>query len=442
MSPGPRGKKLCWLGFWLLLAGGVAGCQKGARPRVSPETPAVPVAHPVEREVTDFVDFTGRTAAVESVNIVPRVTGYLEQISFKEGSEVKKGDLLFVVDPRPYDAQFDQAKAQVTLDQASLDLAKSTLLRYEALDKSTPGAVSKQALDQYRASVVEAEARIETQRKSLEVYRLNKEFTHIVSPINGQISRYYLTLGNLVNQDQTLLATIVSLDPIYVYFDMDARTLVQTRKALAEGKIVRRTNGNLPVLMGLETEEGYPHKGFVNYVSPQVNSTTGSITLRGKFDNPVPPSPPGDKSGRPLPRLLSPGMFVRVRMPIGQPHLATLVIDRAIQSDQGLMYVYVVDAQHRAQYRRVTTGPLEEDGLRVVSGVKPGEWVVVSAIQQIGRRMEIKPEEGPMPSLRAGRRGRQTVAPPAGEVTHLDRNLRRAAAVSAVRAAPAAEQHG
>ena len=110
MSPGPRGKKLCWLGFWLLLAGGVAGCQKGGRSRVSPETPAVPVAHPVEREVTDFVDFTGRTAAVESVNIVPRVTGYLEQISFKEGSEVKKGDLLFVVDPRPYDAQFDQAK--------------------------------------------------------------------------------------------------------------------------------------------------------------------------------------------------------------------------------------------------------------------------------------------------------------------------------------------
>ena len=309
----------------------------------------MPVAHPVEREVTDFVDFTGRTAAVESVNIVPRVTGYLEQISFKEGSEVKKGDLLFVVDPRPYDAQFDQAKAQVTLDQASLDLAKSTLLRYEALDKSTPGAVSKQALDQYRASVVEAEARIETQRKSLEVYRLNKEFTHIVSPINGQISRYYLTLGNLVNQDQTLLTTIVSLDPIYVYFDMDERTLLQTRKAMAEGRSCGARNGaDLPVLMGLETEEGYPHKGFVNFVNQPGQLHHGEHHLAGQVRQPqCRRRPPATSRGGRCPGCCR--RDVRARpLPIGQPHPATLVIDRAIQSDQGLKYVYVVDAQNNA----------------------------------------------------------------------------------------------
>ena len=145
---------------------------------------------------------------------------------FKEGSEVKAGDLLFEIDPRPYQAQFDQAKSQVKLNEAQLDLAKTTLERYQALAKTTPGAVSEQALDQYKAAVVEAEARVDAQEKSLEVYKLNKEFTRVVSPIDGQVSRYYLTLGNLVNQDQTLLTTIVSLDPMYVYFDMDESHLV------------------------------------------------------------------------------------------------------------------------------------------------------------------------------------------------------------------------
>jgi multidrug efflux system membrane fusion protein len=342
---------------------------------------------------------------------------------FKEGSEVKKGDLLFVVDPRPYQAQLDQADAQVGLYQASLDLAKTTLARYQALEKSTPGAVSKQALDQYEAAVVEAEARVKSQQKSLEVYQLNKEFTTIRSPIDGQVSRYYLTLGNLVNQDQTLLTTVVSLDPMYAYFDMDERTLLEIRKALAEGKIVRRGEGEeLHVLMGLENEEGFPHQGTINFVNNQVNSTTGSITLRAEFLNPrLTPTPaaagpaesPGEKAAsdgaaaglvkvqRPLPRLLTPGMFVRIRFPIGQPHEAVLVIDRAILSDQGLKKVYVVDPEKKeVQERRVTTGALQEDGLRVVYGVTPGDLVVVGALQQVRPRMVVKPEEVPMPSLR------------------------------------------
>ncbi len=421
MDSGLRGKGLFGLSFCLLLAGGVAGCQKGLRQVAPAEVQAVPVARPVQREVTDFADFTGRTDAVNSVNIIPRVTGYLVQMPFKEGSEVKKDDLLFEIDPRPYQAQLDQAKAQVVLYHASLELAKSTLARYEALDRSTPGAVSKQALDQYEATVVEAQARVESQNKTLEVYRLNKEFTRIVSPIDGQVSRYYLTLGNLVNQDQTLLTTIVSLDPMYAYFDMDERTLLNIRKAVAEGKIVRRADGeSIPLLMGLENEDGFPHQGTINFVNNQVNSTTGSITLRGVFANPSPAAPAGAaassagppkkqgptgaagpaKISRPIPRLLSPGMFVRVRLPIGQAHQAVLMIDRAIQSDQGLKYVYVVDAQNKVQYRRVTTGALQEDGLRVVSGVGPDDRVVVGALQQVRPRMEIKPEEGPMPSLR------------------------------------------
>jgi multidrug efflux system membrane fusion protein len=421
MASRSRRQEFAWLGFCLLLAGGVAGCQKGLRQVAPAELQAVPVAHPVKREVTDFFDFTGRTAAVDSVNIVPRVTGYLGPIPFKEGSEVKQGDLLFEIDPRPYQAQLDQAEAQVVLYQASLELAKSTLARYEALDKSTPGAVSKQALDQYQAAVVEAEARVQSQKKSVEVYQLNKDFTRIVSPIDGQVSRYYLTRGNLVNQDQTLLTTVVSLDPIYAYFDMDERTLLDIRRGIAEGKIARRGDGEgLPVLMGLENEEGFPHRGTVNFVNNQVNSTTGSITLRGEFANPVPPSPgtaaslaggPKEKGAdpaavpvktqRPPHRLISPGMFARIRLPIGQAHEAVLVIDRVIQSDQDLKYVYVFDAEKKVvQYRRVTTGALQEDGLRVVTGVTPDEWVVVGALQQVRPRMEIKPEEGPMPSLR------------------------------------------
>jgi multidrug efflux system membrane fusion protein len=425
---------LLLLGF--LLAATAMGCQQ-KNPEVGPAAvPVVPVSRPVQRTVTDYVDFTGRTDAVHSVNIIARVTGYLTEMPFKEGSEVKKGDLLFVIDPRPYQAQLDQAQSQLKLNKAQLDLAKATLLRYEALDKSTPGAVSKQALDQYRAAVAEAEARFDAQIKSLEIYNLNKEFTHVVSPIDGQVSRYYLTLGNLVNQDQTLLTTVVSLDPMYAYFDMDERTLLQIRKAIAGRKITLPEDGDIPVLMGLQNEDGFPHRGTINFVNNEVNSTTGSITMRGVFENPrllppikrasavahnASPSAPasaaspapvsspsapaaeGEVTARRLgriPRLLSPGMYVRIRLPIGEPHPALLIIDRAIQSDQGLKFVYVVDVRNKVQTVSITTGPLQEDGLRVVTGnIKPDDWVVVGAIQQVRARMLVRPEQRPMPSL-------------------------------------------
>ena len=190
--------------------------------------------------------------------------------------------------------------------------------------------------------VDEAEARVKAYEKSMEISKLSHEFTRVISPIDGQISRYYLTLGNLVNQDQTLLTTVVSVDPMYVYFEMDEPTLLRTRKAVNEGKIKLPEKGmKLPVLMGLQGEEGFPHQGTINFVNNQVNPTTGSILVRGVFPNPKP------KGGH---RLLSPGMFVRVRLPIGQPHPALLVIDRAVGSDQGLKYVYVLDAENKVQY--------------------------------------------------------------------------------------------
>jgi multidrug efflux system membrane fusion protein len=355
------------------------------------EPPALPVAKPVQREVTDYVDFTGRTEAVEAVDIRPRVTGYLVQIPFKEGSDVKKGDLLFQIDPSPYKAQLDQAVGQVQLNQASLALARTTYARDQAIVKTAPGAVSQQQLDQDKAAVDEAEARVKASQASTEGYKLNLGFTKVTSPIDGRVSRYYLTVGNLVNQDQTLLTTVVSLDPIYVYFDMDEPTLLRIRKARNAGAIKLIPGVQFPVLMGLQGEDGFPHQGTINFVNNQVNPATGSITLRGVIPNPQP------EGGT---RLLSPGMFVRVRLPIGRPRPALLVIDRAIGSDQGLKFVYVVDAQHQVQYRRVTTGALQEDGLRVITdGLGADDLVLVGGLPQVRPHMQIQPELTAMPTL-------------------------------------------
>lgn len=375
---------VCWLG---LLA---PGCGPKTPEVAPPAAPVVPISQPVEREVTDYVDFTGRTDAIEAVDIRPRVTGYLVRTPFKEGTEVKEGDLLFEVDPRPYQDQFDQAESLVGLYQAQLTLARATYARDLEIAK-TPGAVSLQQLDQDKAGVAEAEASVRAAKASLEVYRLNLSFCQVTSPINGQVSRYYLTRGNLVNQDQTLLTTVVSLDPMYCYFDMDELTLVHVRQALNQGRIKPHEPGHIPVLMGLQAEEGYPHEGTINFVNNQVNPTTGSIAVRGVFANPKPPTGT---------RLLSPGMFVRIRLPIGEPRPALLVIDRAVLSDQGLKYVYVVDADNKVQYRRVTAGMLQNDGLRVIEeGLQPNDWVVVGALQQVRPRMVVQPEKMPMPTL-------------------------------------------
>jgi multidrug efflux system membrane fusion protein len=401
----------------------VGGFRQNASDVAPSEPPAIPVSHPVSREVTDFVDFTGQTDAVQSVNVVPRVTGYLVRMPFKEGSEVRsddrpnvaaevagllatphgpllaaaslfpgqfhEGDLLFEIDPRPYQAQLDQAQGQVYLNEAQLNLAKANYLRALEVAK-TPGAISQQDLDTYKAQQEQADAAVKAAKASLEVFKLNLTFCMVTSPIDGRVSRYFLTIGNLVNQDQTLLTTVVSLDPMYAYFDVDEPTVLRVRRAVNEGKIKRPLDGLFPVLMGLQGEEGFPHRGTVDFVNNQVNPTTGSLSFRGVFPN---ANPPGGV------RLLSPGMFVRVRLPIGNPHPALLVIDRAIASDQGLKYVYVLDAEDKAQYRRITTGALQDDGLRVVEGLSAGDQVVIGGLQQVRPRMAIRPDEVPMPSF-------------------------------------------
>ena len=389
MSPRPL---LPLLGCSLISASLIIGCTRNPAKVAPPEPSVLPVSLPVEREVTDYVEFTGRTNAVQSVDIRPRVTGYLVKISFKEGADVKAGDVLFEIDPRPYQAQLDQATGLVTLYQAQLKLAKINYNRDRAINARVADSVSQQQLDQDIAAVEEAEARVKSYENNREAYQLNFDFTKVKSPIDGHISRYYLTIGNLVNQDQTVLTTVVSQDPMYVYFDMDEPTLLSIRRAINEGRIKPPQPGEvLPVFMGLQGEEGFPHQGTINFVDNQVDPTTGSLLVRGVFPNPRP------EGGVPV---LSPGMFVRIRLPIGPPHRALLVIDRALGSDQGLKYVDVVDSKDEVQYRRVTVGPLQEDGLRVISsGLKPDDLVIVGGLQQVRPKMKIQAEKVAMPTL-------------------------------------------
>jgi membrane fusion protein, multidrug efflux system len=369
----------------------IGGCGEAPAQLAPPQPPAVPVSKPLQQEVTDYVDFTGRTDAVQAVNVIARVTGYLVQMPFKEGAEVKKDQLLFEIDPRPYQDQLSLGQAQLATYKSQQQLADANFVRATKLIKDK--TISEQEFEQYKSTKEQAASQVQSAEANIAIYKLNLEFTRVTSPIDGRVSRYFLTLGNLVNQDQTLLTTVVSQDPMYAYFDTDEPTLLRVRRAVAEGKIKPAVANKNPVLMGLQDEQGFPHAGTIDFINNQVNPTTGSVTVRGVFPNLI------LSQGV---RLLSPGMFVRIRLPIGQPHSALLVIDRAISSDQGLKYVYVVDAQNNVQYRRVTTGPLQENGLRVIqSGLKPEEWVAVGALQQVRPGMNVRPDQTAMPTLGA-----------------------------------------
>jgi RND family efflux transporter MFP subunit len=344
--------------------------------------PEVSVTRPVVREVTDHEDFTGRTEASTRVDLRPRVAGYLTATRFKEGDLVNKGDILFEIDPRPYQAQLDQAVSQVDLNKATLRLARATLARDQALAKAARGSVSPQQLDHDQAAVDEALARIKAGEASAEVCKLNLSFCKVTAPINGRIGQRLVDPGNLVNQDQTLLAVLVGEDPMYVYFDIDERTFLWVRRSNQKGKL---DAGKLPVAVGLADEEGFPRQGVLDFTADRVDPETGAIHLRAVLPN-------KDK-------LLAPGLFVRVRLALGAPYKALLVSDRAIASDQGLKYVYVVDAENKVRYRRVTIGSLQSDGLRVITeGLKPADRVISGRLAGLRPGMTVRPQEADMPA--------------------------------------------
>lgn len=359
-------------------------------PKLEPDGPMPgQVSEVIEREIIDNVRFTARFNAVNYVDVRPRATGYITSTPFKEGAMVKKDDILFKIDERPYKAKYDDQMGQVKLYEAKLKLAKADNLRAKEVGK-TPGAISKQDLDKYQAAEEEAMAAVEASKASLEVHRLNLEFCTVTSPIEGRISKYYVTLGNLVNQDSSLLTTIVSIDPIYCYFDTDERTLLSVLRRIQSSNPNTKVGRDYPVFIGLGDEKGFPHKALLNFTNNQVDSQTGTLTLRAVIANPL-------KNERPL--FVS-GMFCRVLLPVSNPYKSPLVSDRAIGTDQGLKFVYVLGEGNKLEYRRVTVGDLEPDNLRSIqSGLKPGEKVLVTGIHMFKPGMQIKPEPVEMPRL-------------------------------------------
>ena len=371
-----------------------SGKDPGAPPKAVP-VPRVQVSRPVQREVTDFADFTGRTEAVSTVELRARVTGYLTRVHFKDGAEVRQGELLFEIDPRPYRAELEEAEAAVAVSKARLKRVEAEYKRMAAL--LARGPVSREDVDRVAAEKAEAEAAVRIPQARLEAARLKLEFTRVVAPVSGHIGRRFLDVGNLVKGDETKLATIVSEDPIYIYFGLDEATLLRVRRAVNAGRLKLPEVGQIPVWMGLASEQGYPHRGAVDFVNNQVNPDNGSNTVRGVFPNPLPPGGT---------RLLSPGMFVRIRLAVGAPHAALLVTDGALRSDPAGKYVYVVDAQDRVQKRAVVTGALQGEGLReITQGLRAEDSVIVSGRQNFRVGQAVRPEVVPMP-------GQSRKAPP------------------------------
>lgn len=348
----------------------LSGCRTEAAPDVAAALPEVSVASALERELVESDEFTGRLEAVESVEIRPRVAGYIDSVNFREGSVVRKGDLLFVIDPRPYRAELAKADAEVVRANARAELASSDVARSDKLLKIK--AVSQEEYDQHANAAREAVANVASARAALESARLNVEFTRVTAPINGRISKAAVTTGNLVTggaSAATLLTTIVSIHPIYVSFDGDEQVYLKYNELARRGNGTAKAAAANAVQMGLSNEQGFPHTGVISFIDNQIDPRTGTIRARAAFDN---------QDG-----FLTPGLFARVKL-LGHSHYkAVLVDDRAIGTDQNQKFVYVVDADNKVNYRTVKVGRAS-DGLRIVhEGLTVGEKVIVNGLQRV-----------------------------------------------------------
>src|SRR5262245_36049948 len=367
---------------------GLAGCvrARSAAPEAAP-TP-VTVSRPVERDVTDHADFTGRTAAVDSVEVRARVWGYLDQVKFKEGALVKKDDVLFEIDPRIYRADLERAAGTVAQYEARVHRLERDYHRAKTL--LARGAVGQEEYDRYEADYREAVANLDVARANRDLAALNLGYTRVTAPVSGRVSRYVVTVGNLIQSgDQnggTLLTTLVSVDPMYVYFDVDERTVLRVRQLIREGKASSARETEWPVALGLATEEGFPHRGTIDFEDNQVNPKTGTLRVRGVFPN--------------QDELLSPGLFARVRVPIGRAHRAVLVTDRAIDTDQGQKVLYVVNDKNEVASRAVRLGALHHGLREIAEGLEAGERVIVSGLQLVRPGVTVEPKLADMPTPR------------------------------------------
>jgi RND family efflux transporter MFP subunit len=353
--------------------GSNAAAQAAAAAAAAPP-PQVDVAQVVSKQVTEFDEFTGRFEAVERVEIRPRVSGYIASVNFEQGREVKKGDVLFVIDQRPYEADYKHAKAQLDQARSQSTLAKSE--RERATKLLQAHAISQEEYDTRVAGLEQADANVEAAQAALDTSALNLTFTKVTAPISGRISRALVTEGNLVATGQTLLTTLVSIDPIYVRFDGDEQAFLRYTKIAREaaqaksgGKANEAGTTGSPVMVGLANEGGYPHQGVMVFVDNELDPTTGTIRGRAKLDN--------------HDRAFTPGLFARVKLMGSNQYNALLINDSSVGTDQTVRYVLVVGADNKVQYRPVKLGPII-DGLRVVTeGLTAGETVVVSGLQRV-----------------------------------------------------------
>jgi RND family efflux transporter MFP subunit len=361
----------------------LAGCGGGVPASVSPPPPPeVTVSKPEVREVTDYFEFPGQTAAVGEVEVRARVTGYLMKVDFEDGKSVKKGDLLYEIDPRPYQTTLDRVKGDLARLRALAEKAKIDVARSERLRPS--GAVSQDEYEQHVATLAVHKASILSAEAAARDAELNLEFTKIVSPIDGRISRTRITEGNLVQpgeDETTLLTTIVTTNPIYVYFNIDERALLQYEEiAVKTGWSLqpdRLKDRKFPVEIGLGNEVGFPHAGVLDFVDNKVDRATGTLRVRGVFDN---------AKGH-----LTTGLFVRARIPFGDPHRALLVSEPAVGTDQRQKFLLIVGKDNVVEYRQVKVGSLR-DGMRVIeSGLKPDDLVVVKGVQRARPGAKVRP---------------------------------------------------
>jgi multidrug efflux system membrane fusion protein len=355
---------------------------------VPPPPPKVIVAQPVQQPVTLYLNLTGNTEPFKSVNLVARVQGYLESIDYKDGAAVTKGTQLFGIERDVYQAQLDAAKGQLARDQASLEEAQMNLTRYQTLEQQKSIA-AQQAQDQ-GFLVQQDKGAVLVDQANVETAKINLGFTRVLAPFEGVVTNHQVDVGALVGvSGPTTLATIVQTDPLYVYFTASEPQILAIRRDLAKrGESLRTTNlSDIPVEIGLQDEEGYPHKGHMDYVSPQVDTSTGTLTGRALFDN--------------KDHALLPGLFVRVRIPIARQNKALLTRDDAIGTSQEGSYVLVVGPDNVVQRRIVKTGQ-REGQLRIIeTGLDPGNWVVTEGVQRAFPGAKVEPQRSELTSIAA-----------------------------------------
>jgi len=347
----------------------LVGCDDGVAQNAVPQAPAVSAANVVVKSISQWDSFNGRIEAVESVQLRPRVSGYIDKVNYTDGQEVKKGEVLFTIDDRTYRAELEQAQASLARAKTQASLARSEANRTDKLVNTN--VVSREEWEQRRSAATQAQADIRAAQAAVDAAQLNLDFTKVTAPIEGRASRALITSGNLVTagDSASVLTTLVSLKTVYVYFDVDEATYLHYQNLARSGQGASSNHLALPVEIGLVDEEGYPHQGKVDFLDNQLTPSTGTIRMRALLDN--------------AQRQFTPGLFARVRLPGSAEFNATLIDDKAVLTDQDRKYVYIVDKEGKAQRRDITQGRLAA-GLRIVQqGLNPGDKVIVDGLQKV-----------------------------------------------------------